>query len=219
MITAPELLGFVAKVTVAAKVAVREPELIGELVQLIVGVLLGEQEMPPVQLQLENCQPVEGVGRFAVTEKLLPHSVELCPLEKLPLQALIEPGEEAPRKLAGSVSKVTAGSWENVAETVTALLGIVNVQGLPNEPPEHDAPVTLQLENCQPELGVAVTEIVESADSAQPLGPGQFGITEPDPASTSVAKVCVAALLSKKTIWPLLFEEQEPKLRLLVSTV
>jgi len=71
LITAPELLGFVAKVTWAAKVAVREPELIGELVQLIVGVLLGEQEMPPVQLQLENCQPVEGEGRLAVAEKLL----------------------------------------------------------------------------------------------------------------------------------------------------
>ena len=102
--------------------------------------LLDEHDTPPVQIQFENCQPVDGNGRFAVAEKLLPQLVEDSPFVKVPLQALIEPGEEAPRKLVGFVLKVTVA-------------------------------------------------------------------------------VGVGALLSLKTICPLLFDEQDPKLRLLLSPV
>jgi hypothetical protein len=73
------------------------------------------------------------------------------------------------------------------AFNVTALLGIVKVQGLLEEPPEQDAPVTLQLENCQLAEGDAVTEIDEPAPSAQPLG--QFGLTDPEPEATFVVNV------------------------------
>ena len=85
------------KVIWATKTASSEPELetsqLTGLPLLPVGDL---QEIPPAETQLKNCQPVEGEGRFAVAEKLLPHSTELCPLKKSPPQALIEPGEEAP---------------------------------------------------------------------------------------------------------------------------
>jgi len=67
---------------------------------------------------------------------------------------------------------------------------------------------------------VAVTVTEEPTASEQPEG--QLGETEPDPEETPVVKVCllvVAPLLSVKTIWPLLYEKQEPKLRLLVSPV
>jgi len=74
-----------------------------------------------------------------------------------------------------------------VAETVTGLLGIEKVQGLLEGPPEHDAPVTLQPENCQSAEGVAATEIDEPTPSEQPLG--QFGETEPEPEATLVVKV------------------------------
>jgi hypothetical protein len=52
------------------------------------------------------------------------------------------------------------------------------------------------------------------------IEPGEDAI-RPEKLVGFVLKVTVAvgALLSVKTIWPLLFEEQEPKLRLLVSPV
>jgi len=56
-----------------------------------------------------------------------------------------------------------------VGETVTGLLGIVNMHGLLEDPPEQDAPVTVQLENVKPEEGVAETEIGEPTVSEQPL--------------------------------------------------
>ena len=74
-----------------------------------------------------------------------------------------------------------------VAVSVTALSGIVNWQGLLEEPPEQDAPLIVQLENCQLVEGVAVTEIDEPAPSLQPLG--QLGETEPEPEVTLVVKV------------------------------
>jgi hypothetical protein len=70
---------------------------------------------------------------------------------------------------------------------VTALFGIVKVHGLLEEPPEQDAPLILQLENCQVAEGVAITEIDDPTRSLQPLG--QFGLTEPDPEPTFVANV------------------------------
>jgi hypothetical protein len=73
-----------------------------------------------------------------------------------------------------------------VAVSVTALAGIVNWQGLLEEPPEQDAPLIVQLEKCQLVEGVAVTGIDEPTSSLQPLG--QFGETEPEPA-TLVVKV------------------------------
>jgi len=54
-----------------------------------------------------------------------------------------------------------------MADTATALLGIVNVHGLLEAPLEHEAPVTDQLENCQPGEGVAVTETVVPTASEQ----------------------------------------------------
>lgn len=74
-----------------------------------------------------------------------------------------------------------------VADTVTALFGIVNWQGLLEEPPEQDAPDIVQLENCQLAEGVAVTEIDEPTPSEQPLG--QSGLTEPEPEATFVVRV------------------------------
>jgi hypothetical protein len=78
-----------------------------------------------------------------------------------------------------------------VADTVTALLGIVNVQGLLDEPPEQDAPDMVQLENCQLVDGVAVTETGELTAVEQPSGPGQFGLTDPEPEATPVVKIGV----------------------------
>ena len=74
-----------------------------------------------------------------------------------------------------------------VTETVTALFGIVKVHGLLEEPPEHDAPVILQLENVHPEEGVSIMEIDEPTASEQPLG--QLGLTDPEPEATLVVKV------------------------------
>ena len=79
-----------------------------------------------------------------------------------------------------------------VAETVTPLFGIVKVQGLPNEPLEQDAPVTVQLENTYPEATVAVTETEDPTASEHPLG--QFGETEPEPEATFVVKLCPAVV-------------------------
>ena len=76
-----------------------------------------------------------------------------------------------------------------VADTVTPLLGIVKVQGLLEEPLEQDAPLALQLENCQLVEGVAATEIAEPTPSEQPLG--QLGLTDPEPEATFVLKVCI----------------------------
>jgi hypothetical protein len=45
---------------------------------------------------------------LALGERLLPQNVEDCPFMKVPLQAEIEPAEEAPRKSVGLVLKVTA---------------------------------------------------------------------------------------------------------------
>jgi len=73
------------------------------------------------------------------------------------------------------------------ADIVTALFGMVKVQGLLDGPPEQDAPVMLQLENCQLADGVAATEFDEPTPSRQPLG--QFGLTEPEPESTFVVRV------------------------------
>jgi hypothetical protein len=80
-----------------------------------------------------------------------------------------------------------------VADTVTALLGIAKVQGLLEEPPEHEPPLTLQLENCQLAEGVAVTEINEPTPSEQPLG--QLGETEPEPERTLVVKDFVGSFV------------------------
>jgi hypothetical protein len=91
--------------------------------------------------------------------------------------------------IGGADVVVVVAAGVKVAETVTGLLGIEKVQGLLEGPPEHDAPVTLQLENCQPELGVACTVCDEPTVSLQPLGLGQFGEMEPDPASTPVTNV------------------------------
>ena len=76
-----------------------------------------------------------------------------------------------------------------VAETVTPLFGIEKVQGLLEAPPEQDAPDTVQLENCQLVLGVAVTEIDDPTPSEQP--PEQLGETEPEPEATFVVKVSI----------------------------
>jgi len=75
-----------------------------------------------------------------------------------------------------------------VADTVTPLLGIVKVHGLLEEPPEQDAPDTVQLENCQLAEGVAITETEEPTAAEHPLG--QFGETDPEPEATFVVKVC-----------------------------
>lgn len=74
-----------------------------------------------------------------------------------------------------------------VADTVAALLGMLNVHGFDEAPPEQDAPVTVQLENAHPEVAVAETETDDPTCCWQPLG--QLGETEPDPASTLVINV------------------------------
>lgn len=61
---------------------------------------------------------------------------------------------------------------------------MVKAQGLLEEPPEQEAPDKVQLENRQPELGVAVTVTGEPTASEHPLG--QFGLTEPEPEATFV---------------------------------
>ncbi len=71
-----------------------------------------------------------------------------------------------------------------VADTVTALSGMEKAQGLLEAPPEHDAPDTAQVENCQLVEGIALTEIEEPTSSEQPLG--QLGLTEPEPEATFV---------------------------------
>jgi len=67
---APTGAGLVLKVICARKTACSEPS--PEFVQLVGFALLDVQEMPPVQTQFENCQPVDGEGRLAVAEKLAP---------------------------------------------------------------------------------------------------------------------------------------------------
>ena len=91
-------------------------------------------------------------------------------------------------ELGGLIGPTTfrIGAETNVADTVTALFGIVNVHGLLEEPPEHEAPLILQLENFQLVDGVAVTEIDELTCSWQPLG--QSGDTEPEPEATFVVR-------------------------------
>jgi hypothetical protein len=66
-----------------------------------------------------------------------------------------------------------------LADTVTGLFGIVNVQGSLEGPPEQDAPDVVQLENCQLADGFAATEIDEPTASEHPLG--QLGETDPEP--------------------------------------
>lgn len=77
------------------------------MVQLVGLALLDEHETPPVHVHWSNCQPVEGEGRLAVAEKLLPQIPELCPFVKVLPQAEIVPGVVAPGKVVGLVSKVT----------------------------------------------------------------------------------------------------------------
>jgi hypothetical protein len=86
----------------------------------------------------------------------------------------------------------------NVAVIVTGLFGIVKAQGLLDDPPEQDAPVTLQPENSQLAEGVTVTEIDEPTASEHPLG--QLGETEPEPEATFVVKVCVFGVIGVKVI-------------------
>jgi hypothetical protein len=65
----------VLKVIWARKTASSEPEL--DAVQVVGLTLLDEHETPPVQIQFENCQPVDGEGKLAVAEKLLPQPIEI----------------------------------------------------------------------------------------------------------------------------------------------
>jgi hypothetical protein len=74
-----------------------------------------------------------------------------------------------------------------VADTVTSLFGMVNVHGFDEDPPEQDAPVTVQLENVQPEVAVAETETDDPTCCWQPLG--QLGETEPLSEAAFVVKV------------------------------
>jgi hypothetical protein len=53
--------------------------------------------------------------------------------------------------------------WLKLAVTDTALLGILKVHGLLIEPPEHDAPLTVQPAKLYPELAVAETDIESPA--------------------------------------------------------
>jgi hypothetical protein len=85
-------------------------------------------------------------------------------------------------KVVVLVVTVTVGTKE--ACNVTGLLGMLKVQGLL----KHEIPDWVdQPENCQPELGVAVTVISEPTVSE--IGPGP-GLTEPEPLSTPVVKGC-----------------------------
>ena len=70
-------------------------------------------------------------------------------------------------------------SWVNVTDTVTELLGMMNWQGLVVDPLEQDAPVTVQLVNCQPDEGVAVTETDKPTACWHETGLGQLGETDP----------------------------------------
>jgi hypothetical protein len=78
-----------------------------------------EHETPPVQLQLKNCHPVEGVGRFAVAEKLPGQVVDICPFVKVPPHAVIDPGVTAPKNVVGAVLKVTV--YVGLAESCQTL--------------------------------------------------------------------------------------------------
>ncbi len=74
--------------------------------------------------------------------------------------------------------------------------GITRLHGLLVGPPIQGtttSPAIDHDENCQPTLGMAVTVIISPPASMQPLGLGQFGDTEPDPASTRVIRVSVGA--------------------------
>ena len=71
-----------------------------------------------------------------------------------------------------------------VAETVTALFGIVKVHGLLETPPEHEAPDSVHLENDEPDEGEAVTEIDDPTFSEHPFGLAQEGLTVPEPERT-----------------------------------
>ena len=68
-----------------------------------------------------------------------------------------------------------------LAETVTALMGIVKVQGFAVDPLVQDVPVVLQLENCHPVLEEALIETDTPTPSKHPLG--QLGLTVPVPAT------------------------------------
>jgi hypothetical protein len=100
--------------------------------------------------------------------------------------------------IGGADVVVVVTTGVKIAETVTGLFGMVKAQGLLELPPEHDAPVMLQLENCQLAEGVAVTEIDEPTASEHPLG--QFGETDPEPEATFVVKVAVAGLTIKVNV-------------------
>lgn len=88
----------------------------------------------------------------------------------------------------GAVRVTEVTEMVKVAESVTALSGMVKIHGLLDEPPEHDAPITFQMENCQLEDGFAPTVIEEPTALEQPLA--QLGESEPEPEATFVVKVC-----------------------------
>lgn len=96
----PTGVGLVLKVICARKTACSEP--VPEFVQLVGLALLDAQEMPPVQTQLENCQPVDGEGRLAEAEKLAPQFVGDWSSMKVIPHAVIDPGE-VPVKVEGFV--------------------------------------------------------------------------------------------------------------------
>jgi hypothetical protein len=100
-----------------------------------------------------------------------------------------------------------------MASNVTAVAGIVKVQGLLEEPPEQEAPDMVQLENCQSAEGVALTEINELTVSEQPLG--QLGQTEPEPEETFVVRVQTPT----ETIWPFIKTRTAEGVEVLVQAV
>jgi hypothetical protein len=62
------------------------------------------------------------------------------------------------------------GGLVKLADTVTGLLGIVNVQELFEDSAEHEVPVTFQPESVHPGEGVAVTLTCEPTCSWLPNG-------------------------------------------------
>jgi hypothetical protein len=83
-------------------------------VQVVVWLLLGEQETPPVDVQSTglNRQLLDGTGRLAVAVKMPAHVVDVWAftntagvvkfMSRQPF-TLIDPGEDAPAKVAGLV--------------------------------------------------------------------------------------------------------------------
>jgi hypothetical protein len=71
----------------------------------------------------------------------------------------------SPELTAVNRSWVVGAVWVKFAQTLTGLLGIVNVQELFEDPAEHEAPVTFQFRNVQPGEGTAVTLTCEPTRS------------------------------------------------------